>query len=319
MNDPDTELMKKALDLARQGEGLVSPNPMVGAVVVKDDRIVGEGFHLYSLIKHAEVHALEMADDLARGATIYCSLEPCCNHGRTSPCTDAIIEAGISRVVVATIDPNPRVNGRGLEILRDAGIEVEMGYGEDESRLLNEIYVKSVTTGRPFVHAVFASNIDIGEWTPTEDFRQIASRYDSIVPSGSPHPDTLIIDRLISQPRHRPLVLVTTGGENLPNENMREAAAAGSVLLLASNRDLNSIIDQLVQATETSLLILPSQNPIAGTGDIGQFDKITLLHRDENDLSAVGSDRITIDSVTRSSNIIETTFYPRSIEQSESD
>jgi pyrimidine deaminase RibD-like protein len=317
MNDPDIELMKKALDLARQGEGLVSPNPMVGAVVVKDDQIVGEGFHLYSLVKHAEVHALEMAGEQARGATIYCSLEPCCNHGRTSPCTDAIIEAGIAKVVVATIDPNPRVNGRGLEILRNSGIEVEMGYGAEESRRLNEIYVKSVTTSRPFTHAVIASNINIDDWKPAEDFIQIASRYDSIVLSGSSNLDALIIDRLISRPRHRPLAIVATGDESFLNDNIRKSVDSGNILVLESNRDLNSIIDRLVRAGETSALILPSHNLIDGSGEIGQFDKITLLHSGENDLSTFVP--YIIDSVARSSNITETTFYPRNTEQGESD
>lgn len=313
MNDPDNELMRRSLDLARRGTGLVSPNPMVGAVVVKDGRIVGEGFHLYSLVKHAEVHALEMAGDEARGATIYCSLEPCCNYGRTSPCTDAIIEAGISKVIVATIDPNPRVNGRGLEILRNAGIEVEVGLDEAESQRLNEIYVKSVTVGRPFVHAVIALNINIDEWNPTNDFTRIASRYDSVVLSDSLNINRLIIDWLSSQQRHRTHPLVTANAESLP-ENTGKAVENGDAIMIMPENELNFIVEQLAQRDETSVLILPG---LVGIDHANQFDKITVLHKSDDDLSAISID--TIESNVRSSNIIETTLYPRRAKQSESD
>ncbi|HSE97662.1 MAG TPA: bifunctional diaminohydroxyphosphoribosylaminopyrimidine deaminase/5-amino-6-(5-phosphoribosylamino)uracil reductase RibD, partial [Blastocatellia bacterium] len=121
IDDLDSVYMKLALSLARKGAGLVSPNPMVGAVIVKDGRIIGQGYHRYDLLKHAEVNALEEAGELARGATLYCSLEPCCHHGRTPPCTDAVIESGIARAVVAMSDPDPRVNGRGFALMREAG------------------------------------------------------------------------------------------------------------------------------------------------------------------------------------------------------
>src|SRR5438128_6447416 len=127
MNEDDMNYMKRALELAQRGEGRVSPNPMVGAVLVRDGRVVGEGYHVFEKVKHAEVIALEQAGDAARGATLYCSLEPCCHHGRTSPCTDALIEAGIGRAVIAVTDPNPHVNGRGIRQLREAGIKVEVG------------------------------------------------------------------------------------------------------------------------------------------------------------------------------------------------
>ncbi len=126
----DTEFMNRALELALRGAGLVSPNPMVGAVIVRDGRVVGEGYHRYDRLRHAESYALEMAGRQARGATVYCSLEPCCHYGRTPPCTDGLIEAGIARVVVALTDPDPRVSGRGVEQLRAAGIEVEVGLCE---------------------------------------------------------------------------------------------------------------------------------------------------------------------------------------------
>ncbi|HKP11796.1 MAG TPA: bifunctional diaminohydroxyphosphoribosylaminopyrimidine deaminase/5-amino-6-(5-phosphoribosylamino)uracil reductase RibD [Blastocatellia bacterium] len=134
--------MKRALELARRGAGRVSPNPMVGAVLVNDGRVVGEGFHVFEKVKHAEVLALEQAGAGARGATLYCSFEPCCHHGRTPPCTDALIEAGIRRAVIAITDPNPRVNGRGIRQLREAGVAVEVGLCEDEARQLNEDFFR---------------------------------------------------------------------------------------------------------------------------------------------------------------------------------
>ena len=115
MSEIDEQFMKRALELARGGAGLVSPNPAVGAVLVRDGRVVGEGFFLYEHLKHAEVYALEEAGELSRGATLYCSLEPCCFQGRTPPCTDALIEAGIARAVIAIADPHPRVRGRGFQ------------------------------------------------------------------------------------------------------------------------------------------------------------------------------------------------------------
>src|SRR5437870_2454520 len=119
MLDTDKLLMKRALELARRGAGLVSPNPLVGAVLVNDGRVVGEGYHLYERVRHAESYAIEAAGPLAHGATLYGNLEPCCHHGRTPPCTDALIEAQIARAVIAVKDPNPSVNGRGVEQLRE--------------------------------------------------------------------------------------------------------------------------------------------------------------------------------------------------------
>lgn len=148
--DKDREYMRRALELAGRGAGRTSPNPMVGAVVVKDDRVVGEGYHQRAGTPHAEVHALKAAGDEARGATMYVTLEPCCHHGRTGPCTEAVIAAGIKRVVAAMTDPNPKVAGQGLARLRTAGLEVEEGLLAAEAARLNESFIKWVCTGMPF-------------------------------------------------------------------------------------------------------------------------------------------------------------------------
>ena len=138
--------MDRALALARRSEGLASPNPMVGAVIVRNGQVVGEGFHTYAGRKHAEILALEAAGKQARGATLYVNLEPCCHQGRTGPCTKALIEAGVRRVVVAIRDPNPAVAGRGLRQLRSAGIKVETGLFGAEAQRLNMAFARWIAT-----------------------------------------------------------------------------------------------------------------------------------------------------------------------------
>ncbi len=152
--------MREALELARRGAGTTSPNPMVGAMVVAGSRVVGRGYHVRPGSPHAEVLAIEEAGGASRGATLYVTLEPCAHWGRTPPCTDAIIDAGISRVVAAMEDPDRRVRGRGLRRLAEAGVETSVGIAEDGARRLNEAYVKYRTTGLPFVTAKWAMSLD---------------------------------------------------------------------------------------------------------------------------------------------------------------
>ncbi|MBN2705079.1 MAG: bifunctional diaminohydroxyphosphoribosylaminopyrimidine deaminase/5-amino-6-(5-phosphoribosylamino)uracil reductase RibD [Deltaproteobacteria bacterium] len=156
----DTEFMQKALDLARKGLGLTSPNPMVGAIIVKDGKIVGQGFHPQAGEAHAEIFALREAGDKAREATLYVTLEPCNHHGKTPPCTEAVIQAGIRRVVFGCDDPNPRVDGHGADKLKQAGIQTENGLLENECRRLNEAWNKYITTGLPFVTLKSAASLD---------------------------------------------------------------------------------------------------------------------------------------------------------------
>jgi diaminohydroxyphosphoribosylaminopyrimidine deaminase / 5-amino-6-(5-phosphoribosylamino)uracil reductase len=148
--EKDREYMQLALAMAGRAAGRTSPNPMVGALLVKDGRIIGEGCHLCAGTPHAEVHALADAGAEARGATMYVTLEPCCHHGRTGPCADAVIAAGVKRVVAAMTDPNPKVSGQGLALLRGAGLEVEEGLLAAEAARLNESFIKWVSTGMPF-------------------------------------------------------------------------------------------------------------------------------------------------------------------------
>ncbi len=147
----DEQFMRRALELARMGTGLTSPNPMVGALVVQAGAVKGEGCHRFQEKKHAEVLALEEAAERARGGTLYLNLEPCCHYGRTPPCTDLIRTSGIQRVVVAMTDPNPLVAGKGIQILRESGIEVQTGLMENEARKLNEAFSKYIVHKIPFV------------------------------------------------------------------------------------------------------------------------------------------------------------------------
>lgn len=156
----DEKYMQLALQYASFGKGRTSPNPLVGAVIVKDGRIVGTGWHRKAGTPHAEIHALNMAGDLAKGATIYVTLEPCAHEGRTGPCAEALVKAGIARAVVAAIDPNPEVSGKGIDILKKAGIDVTVGVCEGEAKRLMEVFLKWIATGRPFTVWKAAMSLD---------------------------------------------------------------------------------------------------------------------------------------------------------------
>ena len=172
--------MQRALDLARQAKGRTSPNPLVGAVVVKDGKVIGEGYHQKAGTPHAEVHALNAAGENAEGATLYTNLEPCCHWGRTPPCTAAVIDAGIAHVYVAEVDPNPSVAGKGVQQLQNAGINVHVGVCEQEASDLNEVHRKYIQTGKPFVILKTAMSLDgkiatasgESQWITSEASRQ---------------------------------------------------------------------------------------------------------------------------------------------------
>jgi diaminohydroxyphosphoribosylaminopyrimidine deaminase/5-amino-6-(5-phosphoribosylamino)uracil reductase len=154
------EYMRLTMNLAKKGMGKTSPNPLVGAVVVKNGQIIGKGYHQKFGQPHAEANALRACGDRAKNATLYVNLEPCCHYGKTPPCTDMIIKSGIRKVVCAILDPNPQVNGKGIRTLKKAGVEVSLGILEEEARKLNEIYLKFITTGLPFVILKVAQTLD---------------------------------------------------------------------------------------------------------------------------------------------------------------
>jgi diaminohydroxyphosphoribosylaminopyrimidine deaminase / 5-amino-6-(5-phosphoribosylamino)uracil reductase len=217
----DSYYIRETFFLAEQGVGQVSPNPLVGAVVVRDGEIVGRGFHRFNERHHAEVWALEEAGDRAQGATMYTNLEPCSHHGRTPPCTEAIIRAGVRRVVSSVRDPNPSVCGRGFDQLRAAGIEVVSGVCEADGMRLNEAFFMYQTENRPFVHLKTAASLDgriatrtgASRWITGEAARtagqELRHRYDAIlVGIGTVVADDPRLTDRTGRFRHRPVVRV---------------------------------------------------------------------------------------------------------------
>jgi diaminohydroxyphosphoribosylaminopyrimidine deaminase / 5-amino-6-(5-phosphoribosylamino)uracil reductase len=312
MIEADIVFMKRALDLARRGAGLVSPNPMVGALLVKSGRVLGEGFHRYDLLKHGETYAIEMAGGQASGATLYCNLEPCCHHGRTPPCTDALIEAGISRAVIATRDPFAKVNGQGIEQLRSAGIDVEVGLCEGEALRLNEAYFKFVTRGVPFVHGVIEYAGDepctVSWWKPSREFVAAASKYDAIILGARPDLNGALIKGRLSEKRHRPLVVVGTPdaldpqsatlGEkedqraivielapesessNKVNAPPGKGGAFTNVARLTASplaQEFCSVLEALTRLSVTSVLLLSGVFDPSEPQNLEQFDKLSLV------------------------------------------
>lgn len=171
----DTKYMKIALDLAKKGIGYTNPNPLVGAVIVKEGRIIGEGYHEVYGGNHAEVNAFRNSTEDVKGAEMYVTLEPCSHYGKTPPCANAIVEKGIKKVIVSLEDPNPEVSGRGIKILRDNGIEVVTGVLEEGSRKLNEIFLKYITTKLPFCILKTAMTLDGKIATRTGDSKWITN------------------------------------------------------------------------------------------------------------------------------------------------
>ena len=171
----DEQFMRRALRLARKGEGSVSPNPIVGAVIVKDGRIIGEGWHKRCGENHAEINAIQSATAPIEGATFYVTLEPCSHHGRTPPCAEALVANRPARVVIGTRDPNPLVSGKGIEILRKSGIKTDVGILEKECIEINQVFFKYIRTGLPYVTLKFAQTLDGRIATFSGDSRWISS------------------------------------------------------------------------------------------------------------------------------------------------
>ena len=176
----DREYMQRAIDLAVKGCGHTSPNPMVGAVIVKDDKIISEGYHEKYGEYHAERNALSKCDWKAPGATMYVTLEPCCHHGKQPPCTDAVKASGITKVIIGSRDPNPLVSGKGVQILRDAGIEVVTDFMREECDAINYVFFHYISTGLPYVVSKYAMTMDgkiatrtgASKWITGEQARQ---------------------------------------------------------------------------------------------------------------------------------------------------
>jgi diaminohydroxyphosphoribosylaminopyrimidine deaminase / 5-amino-6-(5-phosphoribosylamino)uracil reductase len=245
----DAIYIREALELARQGVGQTSPNPMVGALVVRDGEVAGRGFHTYGGVKHAEILALEQAGERARGSTLYISLEPCAHEGRTGPCADALIQAGVARVVAAMQDPNPLVAGKGFTRLRGAGIEVEICTDfTREAERLNEAFVHFMRTGRPLVILKSALTLD-GKiaapednegWITSERARRHVQKLrhasDAILTGiGTVLSDDCLLTDRTGLPRSRPLLRVVLDSQlRIPLDSQMVRSARDQDLLVAT-------------------------------------------------------------------------------------
>ena len=308
------DYMKRALELAREAVGLCSPNPPVGAVVVKDGQIVGEGHTLPPGQAHAEVIALRQAGERAKGATLYTTLEPCCHFGKTPPCTRDIIQAGIAQVRMAIIDPNPLVNGGGMAELEHAGINSYLEEGAEEAGEIAEAYIKFVTTGLPFVVAKFAMSLDgkiatssgDSKWITAEETRcyarELRQQNDAIVVGIgtvlSDDPKLTARDRAGNPREKQPLRIVVDSSAQIPLEaqllqgpdpllvataraskDRTEAlcAAGAMVLTLASEDgsvDLSALVKVLGELEITSLLVEGGGTLLGSFFDLGLVDKV---------------------------------------------
>ena len=242
--------MREALDLARQGRGLASPNPMVGALLVRDDRVVGRGFHTYAGVHHAEIIALAEAGELARDATLYVNLEPCSHQGRTPPCADAIIRAGVARVVAPLADPNPLVAGEGFQKLRQAGVAVEMASEfAAEAEKINEPFLHVMRTGRPLVTLKAAITLD-GKISAPDDNRgwitserardhvqQLRHDHDAILTGiGTVLADDCLLTDRTGLPRCRPLLRIVLDSRlRLPLDSKMARSATGDVVVVTTS------------------------------------------------------------------------------------
>jgi len=311
----DTRMMRRALELAARGCGLVSPGPLVGCVVVdRDGEIAGEGHYVYEEVRHAESVALSQAGSRARGGTAYVSLEPHAHYGRTPPCTDALIEAGIARVVAPIEDLNPEVSGRGFAHLRAAGIKLETGLLAKEAEKLNEKYLHLMRTGRPFVHLKLAISLDGKIATRTGDShwvtgdealaraQQLRHQSDAIlVGAGTVLVDDPLLTDRSGLPRRRPLArvvldddLTTPLDSNLVNsvaeaplmiftskqpalETHRSLVSRGVEIISTEQRDLAAVLAKLAGHSVQSVLVEGGAKVAGEFIDADLVDKVTFF------------------------------------------
>ena len=255
------------LDLARHGEGRTSPNPMVGAIVVKDGRILSQGFHRRAGDPHAEIEALAAAGDEARGAVLYVNLEPCVHHGLTPPCVEAVIQSGVRRVVACMVDPDPRVNGRGFQKLEAAGVEILHGILRGEAARLNEKFVKFVTTGRPFVTLKAGMTLDgriataAGEsrWITSADARAEAHRLRAAHDAILVGIETILADDPCLTARAEPgkslvRVILDSSLRTPPGARALSGGDGGRTLIYTATGDAGSRRQALARRTATEIV-----------------------------------------------------------------
>jgi diaminohydroxyphosphoribosylaminopyrimidine deaminase/5-amino-6-(5-phosphoribosylamino)uracil reductase len=271
MTTLDEKYMQRTFLLARKGVGRVNPNPLVGAVIVKNDTVIGEGYHRYFGGPHAEIEALEAAAEPVEGATVYVNLEPCAHHGKTPPCAERIIREKVARVVVAMRDPNPEVSGRGIRMLREAGIEVAEGVLEEDASDLNRVFVKYITTGLPYVvlkgamtlDGKIASRVGDSRWVSGEKARSVVHELRNEYRAIMVGVNTIIADdpSLTARRSHsegrNPVRIITDSGARIPMDahvvnEVEEAATIVAHTAKASEEKLKVLREGGVKTIESS-------------------------------------------------------------------
>ena len=309
--DLDERYMGKAIALARLGQGKTAPNPLVGAILVKNGRVIGEGWHECFGQSHAEVNAIQSAEKSHKNlvdATLYVNLEPCCHHGKTPPCTELIIRSGIARVVIGIMDPNPLVAGKGVDALQKAGISVTTGVQEEDCRRLNEIFIHFITKRRPFVTIKAAVSLDgkiaaytgasrwitgeparrevqelrkqctavmVGVNTVIEDDPELTCRL-----LGGRNPLRIILDSNLRIPRKSK---VLAGLRSIQNQQKEKAAATGVQTILACTEEADTQAAKELEAVGAKVLRCRSKS--------GQVDLMDLMRR----LGSLGIDSILLE------------------------
>lgn len=311
--DLDSRLMTRALELAAQGQGAVEPNPLVGCVLARGDQVVGQGWHQRFGGPHAEIEALRDSGDAAHGATMYVTLEPCCHQGKTPPCTQAILDAGIQRVVVAMRDPFPQVDGGGIEQLRSAGIAVDVGTLQDEARKLNAPYLKLLETGKPWVIVKWAMTLDgklatgngDSRWISNEQSREIVhqlrGRVDAVLvgrgtaeaddplltarPPGHRTATRIVLDSQASLPIDSQLAgsvdeapVLVVACNDAPPQNRQRLTDAGCEVLLCDGAThaarLEQLLVELGRRHMTNLLVEGGSQLLGSLFDAGAVDEV---------------------------------------------
>ncbi len=311
MKKGDLYFMNLAMKLALRAKGRTSPNPLVGAVVVKDRQIIGKGYHKKSGSDHAEIVALNEAAARAKGATLYVTLEPCAHFGRTPPCVNKIIKSGIKEVVVGMIDPNPLNNGKGIELLKEQGIKVRVGFLEEELKKMNEVFIKYITKRMPFVTVKVAQSLDgriatrtgDSKWITSDRSRQYAHRlrrnFDAVMVGintvlrdnprldawfSSKQPVKIVVDTQLSTPSHANIfskgdVIIVTLSASLGQETEnRSILAKKAKILEVKEKDgqvnLKDMLKKLATLEITNILVEGGGTLIGALVDEGLVDRV---------------------------------------------
>ena len=292
----DEKYMRRAIELAKRGEGWCHPNPMVGAVIVKDGRVIAEGWHAKYGEKHAERNAIAALKESAAGATLYCTLEPCCHHGKQPPCTEAVIESGISRVVVGSRDPNPLVAGKGNKMLRDAGIEVTEDVLRYECDALNPVFFHYITTRTPYVIMKYAMTADgkiatvtgASKWISGERSRERVHELRHACMGIMAGIGTVLADDPMLNCRIEngkdPVRIICDDSLRIPLDSQIVRSAHDiATYIVSGNKDYDSKKAEALEAAGCRVLIKP--------GEKGKADIKTLMH----DLGEEGIDSILVE------------------------